>query len=295
MATLRDIRQRIAAVQNTSKITQTMKMVSVAKLKKAQNAIQDARAYFVKMNEVIENLTSSLGDSYSHPLLNQSDEVKNIVLVVVASDKGLCGSFNNNIFKFTNNFVKQELKTQYPDANIQIIPVGRKACAYFQRSQFEVISEFPMVFQHLEFQTVKDIVELFEEKFANGSVNKVIVINNEFKSMMQQVPVSNNLLPIQNNKKEDTAEANADYIFEPSQKQILDELLPINLKLQLWRALLESNAADHAARMMAMDTATNNAFDLINHLELIYNKARQSSITNEMLEIVSGAEALKTN
>lgn len=311
MATLRDIRQRITAVQNTSKITQAMRMVSAAKLKRAQDAIQSARPYFKKMNEIIANLVESVGEDYSHPLLQTRSEVKNIVAIIISSDRGLCGSFNNNLFKFATNLITHELAEKYPGAKVQIIPVGKKTCAYYAKSDLPVVKEFQGIFQTLKFETVKEIISLVDTKFASGEIDRVIVLNNEFKNLITQVPGQKTLLPIEPNsinvdldlvkkkkkQEEVTAQSeskvNIDYIFEPGKAEILDELLPTNLDMQLWRALLESNAAEQAARMMAMENATTNALDLIKHLQLVFNKARQASITTEMLEIVSGAEALK--
>lgn len=308
MATLRDIRNRINAVSSTSKITQAMRMVSAAKLRKAQDAIQSARPYFQKMNAILANLVEAVGEEYSHPLIRKSSNVKNIVAIVISSDRGLCGSFNNNLYKFASAYFKDTLKVQYPDVNIKVIPVGKKTCAFFAKSEYEVIKPFPGIFNNLNFSTVKEIINLVDSGFANGDIDRVMVINNEFKNLLTQVPAARVLLPIEpthieadltlSKKKTQATEkpmekTNIDYIFEPNQKEILDVLLPQNLDIQLWRSLLESNAAEQAARMMAMENATNNAIDLIRHLQLVFNKARQAAITKEMLEIVSGAEALK--
>jgi F-type H+-transporting ATPase subunit gamma len=308
MATLRDIRSRINAVSNTSKITQAMRMVSAAKLHKAQEAVQSARPYFKKMNEILANLVEAVGEEYWHPLIKKSTNVKNIVAIVIASDKGLCGSFNNNLYKFALGYFDDILKVQYPDVNIKVIPVGKKTCSFFTKTEYEVIKPFPGVFHNLRFSTVKEIIDLVDTAFADGEIDRVLVINNEFKNLLTQIPNFRVLLPIEPTKietdislsKKKTNETekpkektNVDYIFEPSQKEILDVLLPKNLDIQLWRALLESNAAEQAARMIAMENATNNALDLIKHLQLVFNKARQATITTEMLEIVSGAEALK--
>ncbi len=306
MATLRDIRQRINAVSNTAKITQAMRMVAAAKMRKAQEAISSARPYFKKMNEVLTNLVENIGEEYSHPLIQKRAEVKNIAVIIVGSDRGLCGSFNNNLFKFALNYLKELQISIHPKAKIRIIPVGKKTCSFFAKSSFEIIKPFAGIFQGLSFSTVKEIISLIDTNFELGNIDKVIVMNNEFVNLITQAPSANILLPIdpsnlkvdvsigrKKKKKveEETKAPNVDYIFEPDRKEILDELLPKNLDIQLWRALLESNAAEQAARMMAMETATNNAVDLIKHLQLVFNKARQAAITKEMLEIVSGAEA----
>lgn len=299
MATLRDIKQRIGAVENTSKITSAMKMVSAAKLKRSQSAIQDARPYFQKLDEVTSRLISSVGDSYSHPLLVFPNEVKKIVIVAIAGDKGLCGSFNNNLFKYTDEVISG-LKSKYPAVETLIIPVGKKCVDYYEKHHYNIGKTFPGVFKKLEFSLVKEITDTFESDFIKGKIGSVLVVYNEFVSMISQKPHDAQLLPVEKltikpQEKMEEMTANDDYIFEPSQPEILDYLLPTNLKLQLWRALLESNAAENAARMLAMDTATNNAKDLMRFLNHEYNKARQTAITNEMLEIVSGADALKSN
>ncbi len=310
MATLRDIRSRINAVRNTSKITQAMRMVAAAKLRKAQEAVQSARPYFKKMNEILANLVESVGEDYTHPLIQKSTTVKNIVAIVISGDRGLCGSFNNNLYKFAVTYFNETLKVQYPGVKIKVIPVGKMTCSFFAKNDYEVIKDFPGVFNNIQFSSVKDIINLVDTAYAAGEIDRVIVFNNEFKNLITQVPNYRVLLPIEpthletdltlSKKKKAVEEkpkekVNIDYIFEPNQKEILDVLLPKNLDIQLWRSLLESNAAEQAARMMAMENATNNAIDLIKHLQLVFNKARQAAITTEMLEIVSGAEALKTD
>lgn len=308
MATLRDINLRITGVKNTAKITQAMRMVSAAKLRRAQNKIVSARPYFNQMEKILVNLVESAGEDYSHPLLIKRKEVENICCIVISADRGLCGSFNNALFRFVSGFVN-DLKDM-PDfnANIHYISVGKKSVANFRKLEASVIKEYDSVFQDLSFDIVKDINGIVKRKFKKGEIDKVYLFYNQFKNLLKQPPSYYVLLPIEPQpekiKDEDDDEeevaaveqesyANTDYIYEPSQKDILDELLPKNLDIQLWRALLESNAAEQAARMMAMENATTNAKDLITHLQMIYNKKRQEAITTEMLEIVSGANALE--
>lgn len=296
MANLRELKRRISGVKNTSKITQAMKMVSAAKLKRAQKAIESARPYVLKLQEILGNVINGIGDEYQNPLLNER-EVKNIAVVVVGSDKGLCGSFNANIFKMVNTFIKEELKVTYPNAIVSLIPVGNKTVSKFSKTKLDVTDNFKDVFGKLEFKNAQSIIKSFENKFVSGEVDKVYIVFNEFINIIRQEVRVEQLLPINpkasvTEKKEENENKTISYIFEPNEKEIMDVLLPKLLNISLWRALLESNAAENASRMMAMDNATTNANDLVNELNLKYNKERQAAITTEMLEIVGGAEAL---
>ena len=295
MPTLRDIRRRINAVSNTSKITQAMRMVSAAKLRRAQEAVWSARPYVNKLSDILTNLVETAAEDYSHPLIEKHKRVNSIAIVIIASDRGLCGSFNTNLFRMVMNHINNELPVEYPGAKRTLIPVGKRCCQFFRRQNVEIIKEFPGVFLSLKFSIAKDIVNLVSNGFIRKEFDKVIVFYNEFKNLISQVPSVITLLPIEHKKTEEKTQEKyiSNYIYEPDQKSILDELLPKHLDIQLWRTLLESNAAEQAARMMAMENATNNAHDLIKYLELVFNKARQAAITKEMLEIVSGADALK--
>ena len=304
MPTLRDVSLRINGVKNTSKITQAMRMVSAAKLRRAQSNIVSARPYISQMEKILVNLVSSVGEDYSHPLIQKRKVVKNIACIVVAADRGLCGSFNNSLFRYVSQYVDENIKSDYPDADIQYVSVGKKTVSHFKKLEVSVIKEYENVFQSLSFDTVKDINGLITRKFISGEIDKVYVFFNEFMNLLKQPSSCHLLLPIEPQPEKpqeeddkskviiDESFANVDYIFEPSQKDILDVLLPKNLDIQLWRALLESNAAEQAARMIAMENATINARDLVHHLEMVFNKKRQEAITTEMLEIVSGANAL---
>ena len=294
MATLRDIRQRISAVKNTSKITSAMKMVAAAKLRRAQDSIIAARPYTTKLTEVLTNLASSESE-LSHPFFDMRDKVSNVLVVVVGSDRGLCGGFNSNLLKAASYHIDKKLKEDYPKAKIHVIPVGRRVLNYFNRKGVSIIASFPDVFLKLDFSTIHELAPIIADGFTNVQFDRVHVIFNEFKSMIKQEVRIMPILPVQAEEKKKTEKRRTtEYIYEPSRVEILDTLLPKYLSLQLWRALLDSNAAEQAARMMAMDNATTNARDLISSLQLEYNKARQASITKEMLEIVGGAEALKS-
>lgn len=292
MPTLRDIRARIAGVRSTAKITSAMKMVAAAKMKRAQNAIESARPYVLKLEEILGNLLSSVSEDYTHPLMRKPEAVNNIALVVIGSDRGLCGSFNTNLFRSAIAYINNDLKAAHPNANVQLITVGRKACSFFKKEKYPIHAEYPGVFHQLEFTQAKRIVDSVKDEFVHGQFDQVILYFNAFVNILRQIPTGINLLPLV--AKPDAGKFKANYIFEPSQKEILDALLPKFTDIQLWRTLLESNAAEQAAKMMAMDNATTNANDLIKHLEMAYNNARQAAITKEMLEIVSGAESLRS-
>lgn len=293
MATLRDIRRRITAVNSTAKITQAMKMVSTAKLKRAQNSILAARPYAGKLGDILTNLVSEIGDDYSHPLLQVRKEIKNIAIILIAADRGLCGSFNTNIFRFTNNLINDELRKEYPDAKIHVFPVGKRACTSFKNPDVEYPQKFPTLLTELDFASAKEVVEITSKGFIDGTYDKVFISYNMFKNLLVQIPSSFTLLPIAAvNTEANETKFNLDYIFEPGQSDILDVLLPKHLDIQFWRTILESNAAEQAARRMAMENATKNAKDLSEHLEMVFNKERQAAITTEMLDIVGGANAL---
>ncbi len=241
-----------------------------------------------------------VSSDYSHPLICEHKELKNIAVIVISSDRGLCGSFNTNLLRYVKEFLINELQIKCPEANIKLITVGKKSAAFYKKTRYNIIYKLSDIFSKLEFQHSKSITEVVKSGFISENIDKVYLFYNEFVNVIKQIPVQKVLLPIPrvsvpNSKEHITAgKYNVNYIFEPGKEAILNDLIPKLLDLQLWRALLESSAAEQAARMMAMDNATTNALELIDHLELVFNKARQAMITKEMLEIVSGAEALKS-
>lgn len=296
MANLRELKRRIGGVKNTAKITQAMKMVSAAKLKRGQRAIEEARPYVLKLQEILSNVLSGIGEDYENPLI-VNREVKNVALVVVGSDKGLCGSFNAQIFKKVSNFIDNELTIKHPGANVSVLSVGNKTVSKFNKSKYNVEENFRNVFSNLEFSTAQSIISTFEDKFVNGEIDRVYIVFNEFINVIKQEVKIDQLLPIDtidnvDQEEVDSKNSQVTYIFEPNEKEIMDELLPKLLNISMWRTLLESNAAENASRMVAMDNATTNANELVDELNLKYNKERQAAITTEMLEIVGGAEAL---
>jgi F-type H+-transporting ATPase subunit gamma len=296
VATLREIRRRITSVKSTQKITKAMKMVAAAKLRRAQEALFATRPYSKKMNELLRHLVTTLDPSL-HPLL-QPREVKKVLLVIVAGDRGMCGAFNGNIIKAATHHIE----TQYAQFlnqphGVRVVTVGKKTTDSFSKKKYEIASRHPGIFGNLNFGQARGIMQSVIDEYLKGEYDKVEVIYNEFKSVIQQRIVIEQLLPIppeQVEKPKDLRSlAQVEYIYEPSSKEIVDALLPRHLNFQLWRILLESSTAEEGARMTAMSNATENAKELISELTLSYNKARQASITKELLEIVSGAEALK--
>ena len=291
MASLRDLRRRTRSVKNTQQITKAMKMVSAAKLRRSQDAILSARPFAKKMLEVLNSLATRANPE-GHPLLRVR-EPKKVEVVVITADKGLCGSFNANILKKAEETLGG---IQYEDLGLQI--VGKKARDFFRRRDYVILQEFVDVFRSLTYDDATKIASRLIERYSNNDpeaedrVDSVFLVYNEFKSIMQQDVVVERLLPIE--KLEfDKPEEEIDYIYEPSPAQIYDAVIPRHVEYQVWHALLESLAAEHAARMTAMENATQNATELIEKLTLTMNKVRQSSITTEILEVVSGAEAIR--
>lgn len=297
MATLREIRRRIAGVKRTQQITQAMKMVATAKLRRAQNNIIATRPYARHLRELMSHLVTKVDPSL-HPLLVQRD-LHNAVIIVITSDRGFCGAFNTNIIRFTEAYLKEHYDIQLKgNGTVYLYPVGRRGNGYFSKRWQDILGRQTGIFNTLEFSNAREIAEGVEQRYLGGKVDRVEVIYNEFKSVVQQRIVVEQLLPIPPRVLKVPppagrgAFASVDYIYEPSAPELVSALLPKHLNMQMWRILLESNAAEQAARRMAMDNATRNANDLIASLQLTYNKARQASITKELLEIVSGAEAL---
>ena len=283
MPALVDIRRRIRSVKNTQQITKAMKMVSAAKLRRAQEAMFAARPYARKMLEVLGSLAArALPDA--HPLL-QARDGRRALLVVITADKGLCGGFNANIIRAATRFL-DERRGQ----DLQLELVGRKGRDFFKRRAWTVRAEHVGVFQALKYATAQAIARELREAYQAGRVDAVFLVYNEFKSVIQQRVAVEQLLPIPRLELPQAQPA-LDYLYEPAPAAIFDALLPKHVEVQVWRALLESAAAEHGARMTAMDAATNNADDMIERLTLYMNKVRQAAITNEIIEVVSGAGA----
>ena len=289
MANLKEIKNRITSISSTMQITSAMKMVSAAKLKRAQDAITQMRPYAEKLQEILGNLSASL--DLSENAFSEQREVKTAYIVAISSNRGLCGGFNNNIVKKVNVL----LGAEYAAYDTKIITIGKKVNDAFKRSEAnyrpEGIGAPEDMFNDLSFARASSIAEFLMSEFKAGKVDKVVVIYNKFKNAAVQEIMEEQMLPIVSNVEEGST-SGGDYIFEPSKSEIVIDLIPKSLKIQLFKALLDSQASEHGARMTAMHKATDNAGDMKRSLTLQYNKARQAAITNEILEIVGGAEAL---
>ena len=285
MANLKEIRNRITSVGSTMQITSAMKMVSAAKLKRAQDAILQMRPYANKLTELLVNLSSSL-DSSDGGDFSVNREIKNVLLIPITSNRGLCGGFNANIIKQTISLINED----YNDKTVSVLSIGKKSSEYFRNNNYNVISSHDDIFSDLTYDSVAKIAEDIMQSYLDLKHDKVILVYNQFKNAATQNVMSENYLPVESPEEEGAVIG--DYIFEPEKKEIIEQLIPKSLKTQLFKAVLDSHASEHGARMTAMHKATDNASELKKDLTLSYNKARQAAITAEILEIVGGAEAL---
>ena len=284
MANLKEIRNRISSVSSTMQITSAMKMVSAAKLKKAQDAITAMRPYADKLTELLQSLSATL-DADSGSKFSEQREVNNVLIVAITSNRGLAGAFNSNIIKEVTKLTSET----YANNNVSYLAIGKKANDAFKKSN-KVIANKSEVFDELTFENVAEIAQMLMDKFVTGEYDRIEIVYNRFKNAATQIVTKEQFLPIV--PVEGDANVNLDYIFEPSKAEIVEQLIPKSLKTQLFKAIRDSFASEHGARMTAMHKATDNATELRDQLKLTYNKARQAAITNEILEIVGGAEAL---
>jgi F-type H+-transporting ATPase subunit gamma len=285
MANLKEIRARISSVGSTMQITSAMKMVSAAKLKRAQDAITQMRPYANKLRELLVNLSSTLegadGGTYA-----QEREIKKVLLVTITSNRGLCGAFNSNIIKRAKSLVENEFK----NAEVSFLTIGKKGSEFFAKNGFNVHSSHDGLFDDLTFENTSQIAQMLMDGYLQANFDKVVLIYNQFKNAATQLVMAEQFLPVETPAEEGATIG--DYIFEPSKEEIVTDLIPKSLKIQLFKGVLDSYASEHGARMTAMHKATDNAGELKKDLTLTYNKARQAAITGEILEIVGGAEAL---
>ena len=284
MANLKEIRNRISSVSSTMQITSAMKMVSAAKLKKAQDAITAMRPYSNKLTELLQNLSATL-DADSGSKFAEQREVKKVLIIAISSNRGLAGAFNSNIIKQVNSLLSET----YADKDVSILAIGKKINDAFGK-QGNVIANESGVFDDLTFDNVAAIAQMVMDKFVDGEFDKVELVYNHFKNAATQIVMTEQFLPIV--PVQNDANVNLDYIFEPTKQEIVETLIPKSLKTQLYKGIRDSFASEHGARMTAMHKATDNATELRDQLKLTYNTARQAAITNEILEIVGGAEAL---
>ena len=299
MANLKEVRNRIASVNSTQQITKAMKMVSAAKLRRATDAIVQLRPYANKLKDLLANLSASLEDGAS-PYLQDRQPVR-VLVVVVSSNRGLAGAFNTNVIKAANNLIAEKYSEQLRAGNVSVVAIGKKSQEYYQRRKYNVIGNNNDLYLDLNFINASKITESIMQGFINGDYDRVELVYNHFRNAAIQFQVTEQLLPVPMAEakaneaikaKDGVIETQINYILEPSQEEIVEQLIPKNIKIQLYRAVLDSNASEHGARMTAMDKATENAGDLLKALKLSYNQARQAAITTELTEIVSGAAAL---
>jgi F-type H+-transporting ATPase subunit gamma len=301
MANLKEVRNRIVSVSSTQQITKAMKMVSAAKLKRATNAIVQLRPYANKLKDLLANLSASLEDGDS-PFLQDREPVR-VLIVVVSSNRGLAGAFNANVIKMANNLIAEKYSKQLSAGNVSIVAIGKKSQEFYQRRKYNVIGNNNDLYLDLNFINASKITEGIMQGFLNGEYDRVEIVYNHFRNAAVQFQVTEQLLPVPKaaikeavkvsaTTKDEPKAMQVDYILEPSKEEIVEQLIPKNIKIQLYHAVLDSQASEHGARMTAMDKATENAGDLLKALKLSYNQARQAAITTELTEIVSGAAAL---
>jgi F-type H+-transporting ATPase subunit gamma len=292
MASLKEVRNRIVSVNSTMQITKAMKMVSAAKLRRAQDKIIQMRPYANKLNALIAQVSAGTEVGSASPY-TQVREVKNVLVIIVTSDRGLCGAFNSNVVKATSSFIQENYPSQNEKGNVTIFPIGKKGLEAFTRRGYKVDNSFSDIFTRLSFDVAREAAEKIMASFAEGIYDEVVLCFNEFKNVATQIIRTEKYLPL---IKEESNEqvSNTDYIFEPSEEEIILELIPKSIKMQLFKAILDSNASEHGARMTAMEKATENGGELLKDLKIQYNRSRQAAITKEILEIVGGAEALKS-
>ncbi|MGI9173948.1 MAG: ATP synthase F1 subunit gamma [Rhodothermales bacterium] len=303
MASLRDIRDRINSVKNTQQVTSAMKMVAAAKLRRAQERIFKTRPYAFKLGEMISHLQRQ-ADPAEHDLFLPRDVRQGVLVIIVTADRGLAGAFNSNAIKLAETTIREQYADVSED-NLYLLCVGRKSHEHFAKRDYQLVGDFRGLFNDLSFSAAQDIVDAAVEGYLDKQWDEVTVVYNEFKNTISQNRIAEPLLPIPKERfltpvmeaeveGQEAAEAEGpvDYIFEPGAEEILEALVPRYLNYQVWRLLLESNAAEQGARMVAMDNATSNADDLLRDLKLSYNRARQDAITKELIEITSGADAL---
>ena len=286
MGGLKEVRERITSVSSTRQITSAMKMVSAAKLRRAQDAITRMRPYASKLKEILENLSASV-DLSEGGVYAAEREVKTVLLVAISSNRGLCGGFNANISKA----ILKAIATDFAGKEVKILAIGKKSGEFLKRRGFDVVEYNNEVFDNLNFDGIAPIAERIMQAFADGTYDRVEIFYNQFVNAASQVTTREQFLPVA--PPQNTASASADYIFEPAKEEIVLDLIPRSLKTQLYKGVLDSLASEHGARMTAMHKATDNATEMLKQLKLTYNKARQASITNEILEIVGGAAALE--
>jgi F-type H+-transporting ATPase subunit gamma len=292
MPSLKEVKSRISSVISTQQITKAMKMVAAAKLRKSQDRILMMRPFAQKLNYLFKNLSSASGDGLDW--YNTVREEKKILIISVTSDRGLCGGFNSSVFKATNRVIQENYSAQLKAGNVTVLPIGKRGYEYFSKRNLKIIDKFWNIFSNLSFARASEIGDFVIDAYKKGDYDKVEIVYNEFKNVATQILRTEQMLPVVT-PKQDKKTQEVDYIYQPDREEIVSGLIPKSLKTQLYKAILDSNAAENGARMTAMDKATENAGELLKELKLTYNRTRQAAITKEILEIVAGAEALKSS
>lgn len=291
MPSLKEVKSRILSVSSTQQITKAMKMVAAAKLRKAQDRIIQMRPFSRKLSDILHNVSSGNDTEVVNPYAAERP-VEKVLLVMITSDKGLCGPFNSNVFKATVKLVTDNYSAVLNSGNLTVMPIGKRALDYSKKRNVRLVDDYANLFGNLSFEPVRAAAEHAMNGFLEEKYDRVDLVYNEFKNVATQILRTEQFLPMVPNDTQEASNLKGNYIYEPSKAEIIEELIPKSLKLKFYTALLESNASEHGARMTAMDQATENAGELLKQLRLTYNRTRQAAITKEILEIVAGAEAL---
>jgi F-type H+-transporting ATPase subunit gamma len=292
MPSLKEVKSRITSVISTQQITKAMRMVAASKLRRAQDKMQQIRPFAGKLSGLVSNLTAAVGGDNDNDWYAVKRPENRILVIAITSDRGLCGAFNSTVLKATVKLVQERYATQYSKGAVTILPLGKRSMEYFTKRQFNCEDSYWGIFGQLTFENISKAGSYIIDTFKAGGYDKVEIVYNEFKNVATQILKVEQFLPL--TVESTSAGQTPDYIFEPNAEELLTGLIPELLNVQLYRAVLESNAAEHAARMTAMDKASENAGELLQELKLLYNRSRQAAITKEILEIVGGAEALKS-
>jgi F-type H+-transporting ATPase subunit gamma len=294
MPNLKEVKNRINTTISTQQITKAMKMVSAAKLRRAQDRVTQMRPFAHKLNTILKNLSAAQTNSDNDNWYSVVRPENKILIVAITSDRGLCGSFNSNVFKAANRLIEENYPEQFRKGDVTILSIGKKSGDYFGKRKCNLVGDYTLLFSSLSYENVSHAAEFIMQAFREGKFDKVEVVYNEFKNVATQILRVEQMLPILPPSDQNASTNQVDYIYQPNQGEILTGLIPKSLTVQLYKAILDSNAAEHGARMTAMDKATDNAGELLKQLKLTYNRTRQAAITKEILEIVGGAEALKS-
>lgn len=293
MPSLKEVKTRISSVVSTQQITKAMKMVAAAKLRKSQDRILQMRPFAHKLSGILHNLSAAQTNEPADTWYSKVRPENKVLLVAISSDRGLCGSFNTNVYKGILRVIEEKYAAQHRQGGVTILAIGKKANEYFTKRKYRVVSDYAGLFSQLSFESVAGIADYLMESFRSAQYDKVEIVYNEFKNVATQILRTEQYLPVVQNAA--TTTSPTDYIYQPNSTEVLEGLIPKSLKVQLFKAVLDSNAAENGARMTAMDKATENAGEILKELRLSYNRTRQAAITKEILEIVGGAEALKAS